>query len=72
MCFPTEIDLVTPLVPLARMLSEFNYNIKFFERFSSRFIDIHCVHGSEDYHEDWGEAETSYYETAGEDHSEDE
>ena len=64
MCFPSEVDLAAPLVPLAQKLTKFNYSVKFFERFSSRFIDVHCVHGSEDYHEDWVDAEASFYETA--------
>ena len=72
MCFPSEVELAAPLVPLAQMLLQYNYNIKFFERYSCRFIDIHCVHGSEDYHEDWGEAENSYYETASDFDPEDE
>ena len=61
MCFPSNVDLAVPLVPLAQLLRQYNYNIKFFERHSPRFLDIYCVHGSEDYEEDWGEAETSYY-----------
>ena len=64
MCFPSEVDLAAPLVPLAQLLRGYNYSIKFFERYSPRFVDIHCIHGSEDYDEDWAEAETSYYETA--------
>ena len=64
MGFPSEVNLAAPLVPLAQLLQKYNYNIKFFERYSSRFLDVHCIHGSDDYHEDWGEAEASYYETA--------
>ena len=72
MCFPSEVDLTAPLVPLAQLLRKYNYSIKFFERFSTRFLDVHCVHGSEDYLEDWGDAETSYYETTSDFQSEEE
>lgn len=69
MCFPGEIHLSAEWVPLAQLLLSMGYCVRFLERRSSRFIDLHCISGVTEYHNLWSEAESSFYETAEENKS---
>ena len=69
--FPSDVEeaesLTVSLVDLAKMLRSYGLTIRVLERYSQRYIDVHCSNDLMEYENDWSELESTYYEPSTED-----